>query len=359
MAKRLLFVGLHRPGRSPSQRFRFEQFQPVLEGDGWLIDYAHVLDADGDRVLYSEGSLYSKVNVLAKGWLTRFKDIARAKDYDVIFIQREAFIFGSTFFERRFARSGAAIVYDFDDAIWKLDVSDANKKFGWLKGTNKTSKLIGLADLVLAGNGYLADYARAYNNNVLVLPTVIDTDYFKPHPSENTEQITIGWTGSQTTVKHLNLAMPVLKELKEKYADKIRVLVIGERPPSENGIEIEYIRWNQEAEVDQLNQIDIGIMPLPDDEWARGKCGFKGIQYMSVGKPTIMSAVGVNPEIIEHGENGYLIYSDHEWSERLTALIEDEKLRTQFGMAGRKTIEERYSVNAVKGLLLSKLNGLV
>ncbi len=355
---RLLFVALHRPDRSPSQRFRFEQFVGFLEANNWKCDYAYVLEEEGDKAFYTPGAYWKKAMVVIKGFLRRMSDIAKADQYDVIFIQRETFVTGSTFFEHRFARTKAKVVFDFDDAIWLLDISDANKNLSWLKDPSKTKKIIGLSDLVIAGNAFLANYAKEYNENVQVLPTVIDTDFYKTRKKRVEGVITIGWTGSQTTNRHFLLAEPWLRILKEKYGARIRFIAITERPIEIKGLDIETIYWDRTREIENLDQIDIGMMPLSDDEWSKGKCGFKGIQYMSLSIPTVMSPVGVNPEIIQDGVNGYLPKTTDEWVSRISNLIDSELLRGEIGAAGRKTIEDRYSVNFAQGRLLQMLNEL-
>jgi len=356
--KRLLFVALHRPGRSPSQRFRYEQFVPFLEANGWQCDYAHVLDENGDKAFYTPGAYWKKAKVVIKGFLSRMSDIAKADQYDIIFIQRETFVTGSTFFEHRFAKTKAKVVFDFDDAIWLLDISEGNKNLSWLKDPSKTKKIISLSDLIIAGNSYLAEYAQQHNDHVKVLPTVIDTDYYKTAHRISNGPITIGWSGSQTTNKHFLLAEPWLRNLKEKYGQKIRFVAVTERKIDIDGLDIETIAWDKDREVANLDMIDIGMMPLPDDDWARGKCGFKGIQYMSLSKPAVMSPVGVNPEIIEHGVNGFLADSVDDWTEYLSQLIESPELRAKIGAAGRKTIEEKYSVKSAQGKLLFMLENL-
>jgi glycosyltransferase involved in cell wall biosynthesis len=357
--KKLLFVALHRPDRSPSQRFRFEQFVPFLESNGWQCDYAALLDEEADRVFYASGSYFSKASMVLKGFKKRLKDLKMANDYDVVFIQRETFIAGTTYFEKQFARSGAKIVYDFDDAIWMLDISDANKKLSFLKDPSKTKKIIALSHLVLAGNQYLADYALKINSQVEIIPTVVNTDYFKTSNPNHSEVVTIGWSGSQTTVKHLLGAQPWLAKIKEKYGDKVRVMAICERDIQMDGVPVEVVAWNRAEEVQALDRIDIGIMPLPDDEWSKGKCGFKGIQYMSMSKPCVMSPVGVNPEIVTDAVNGFLPKTDDDWFTTVCTLIENAELRHRIGAAGRATVEQRYSLNAVKNQLLNALDALV
>lgn len=357
--KKLLFLALHRPHRSPSQRFRYEQFVSYLEANGWQCHYSNLLDENDDKIFYSKGSYFQKAYVVLKGFLQRLNELKRANNFDVIFIQREIFVAGSTFFEFRYSKSKAKVVYDYDDAIWMLDISDANRNLSFLKDPSKTKKIIELSDLILAGNQYLADYGSQFNRNVEIIPTVVDTDYFKSSNPNHNDVITIGWSGSQTTIKHLMLAQNWLQKVQKKYANRVRLMAICEREIQMAGVDIEVVAWNREEEVADLDKIDIGIMPLPDDEWSKGKCGFKGIQYMSMSKPCVMSPVGVNPEIVRHGENGFLANTEDEWIEIVSRLIEDAELRRKIGEAGRQTIIEKYSLNAVKSKLLSALDRLI
>jgi len=354
--KRLLFIGLHREGRSPSQRFRFDQFMPYLKQKGWHIDYAPVLNEADDRIFYTPSAYLRKAWIVAKGYIGRLKLLRSINSYDAVFVQRESFMLGSTFFERRLSKANTKFVYDFDDAIWLLDVSDANKNLSWLKDPSKTQHIIQLAHHVIAGNAFLAGYAQQWNRTVDVIPTVIDTDLYKSSRIERQKEVIIGWSGSQTTNKHFKLAIGFLTKLKEKYGDQIKIMTITERRIDTNGLEVEYVSWDKSREVQNLDQIDIGIMPLPDDEWSKGKCGFKGIQYMSLSKPAVMSPVGVNPEIVEHGVSGFLPANEDEWVECLSTLIDSPELRTQMGEAARNTIEQHYSVHAVKDRLLQVIS---
>lgn len=357
---RILFIAAHRPGRSPSQRFRFEQYFDFLHENGYEIHFSYLLNEREDLTFYSKGKTLAKVNVFVESWKRRQHDVMVASQFDIIFIQREAFMTPSIRFERIFSKSGAKVIYDFDDAIWKLDISDGNRMFKWLKDPKKTPKLISLAHQVIAGNQYLADYASQFNKNVTIIPTTIDTNYhIRKSPYTEKEKICIGWTGSLTTIKHFRLAEKVLVRLKEKYGDKIYFKVIGECHYKNENLQIQGICWNRENEISELEEIDIGIMPLVDDEWSKGKCGFKGLQYMAMEVPAVLANVGVNSTIIQHGENGFIANNDEEWFDLLSQLIDSFDLRQRLGKAGRKTVEERYSVNSQKGKYLEVMNGLL
>jgi glycosyltransferase involved in cell wall biosynthesis len=300
------------------------------------------------------------VNVFVDSWKRRQHDIMRASKYDIIFVQREAFMTPSIRFEKSFAKSGAKVIFDFDDAIWKLDISDGNKMFKWLKDPAKIPKIISHSHHVIAGNPYLGDYASQFNKNVTVIPTTIDTDYhLRKTEYRDKEKICIGWTGSLTTIKHFRLAENILKKLKLKYGEKISFKVIGEKSYRNEELGIIGIAWNRKTEISELEDIDIGIMPLEDDEWSKGKCGFKGLQYMAMEIPAVLANVGVNTEIIQHGENGFIAKNEEEWFELLSQLIDSFELRKKLGKAGRKTIEEKYSVESQKERYLEVVRGLI
>lgn len=357
---KILFVAAHRPGRSPSQRFRFEQYLSFLKKNGFEYDFSYLISEKDDKTFYQPGNISNKIFFFAKSIYRRLSDAINANNYDIIFVQREAFMTGSTFFEKRFSKSKAKLIFDFDDAIWHLDISEANKKFEWLKHPGKTAEIISVADLVIAGNQYLADYARHHNDHIVIVPTTIDTSEYLPRKRESDNNpICIGWSGSLTTIKHFEMAVPFLKMVKEKFGERICIKVIGDSSYVNTQLNIKGINWNKQDELKELNEIDIGIMPLPDDEWSKGKCGLKGLQYMALGIATVMSPVGVNSEIIKDGMNGFLASTNQEWFEKISMLIESETLRNKIAEAGRGTVEEKYSVNAQKENYLKYFKDLI
>jgi glycosyltransferase involved in cell wall biosynthesis len=349
----ILFLTVHRPDRSPSQRFRFEQYIPFLKQNGFRCEHFFLLDEKDDKIFYSRGKIMAKLNLVLKSLGKLRGLLGKAGDYDFIFIQRECFMLGTSYFEKKISRSRAKVIYDFDDSIWLLDVSDANKKFAWLKDPDKTSKIISYCDVVVAGNAYLADYAKQFNANVKVIPTTIDTSSYNRSEKIPHQAVCIGWSGSLTTLKHFDFAVPFLKKLKERFGDKITFKVIGDPTYFNAALNIKGTLWKSETEVEDLSAFDIGIMPLPDDKWAKGKCGLKGLQYMALEIPTVMSPVGVNTEIIEDGVNGFLASTENEWIEKLAMLIESKELRSKIGKAGRETVKERFSMEAQKNNYLS------
>lgn len=354
----VLFVCLHRPDRSPSQRFRFEQYLKFLEANGYEIRFSYLLNAKDDKLFYAPGQYFYKFLILFKAFWKRIKETFSPLPADIVFVQRECFMLGTSFFEKRFARR-SKLIFDFDDSIWLQNVSEANRRLGFLKNAGKTKDIIKIADLVIPGNQYLSDYALQFNQHVSIIPTTIDTEQYTAKIMTDADTVIIGWSGSFTTIQHFEYALESLKRIKEKYGDKVGFVVIGDGNYRNEELGITGKPWVAATELKDLHQIDIGIMPLPDDEWAKGKCGLKGLQYMACGIPTIMSPVGVNTEIIQDGENGFLAATTEEWVEKLSLLIESAELRKKFSINGRKTVEEKYSVHANQGKYLEAMRSVL
>jgi glycosyltransferase involved in cell wall biosynthesis len=338
----VLFLASHRLNRSPSQRYRFEQYIGFLEKNNFRCKLSYLISEKDDKAFYTEGNTFWKFWILIKAILHRIKDMFNYNKYDIIFVQREAIMIGSSFFEKRIKRSKAKYIFDFDDSIWLMDTSEGNKKYEWLKNPEKTVRNIRYADMVFAGNTYLASYARSCNSHVKIIPTTIDTNFHKPLSKQN-DKIIIGWIGSHTTIKHFEYALEFLTIIKNKYP-KVEIRVVGDADYINEKLNIKGVAWSSATEVEMINSFSMGIMPLPNDEWAKGKCGLKGLSYMACEVPTIMSPVGVNTEIIQNSKNGFLASTTDEWITALSNLIEDATLREKIGKAGRQTILEKYSV---------------
>ena len=194
----------------------------------------------------------------------------------------------------------------------------------------------------MVGNPYLAEWSLQFNQNVTVIPTTIDTDKYTVESDKPAADVPIiGWTGSFSTVQHLDTLRGALQKLAQR--ERFCLRVIGTPAYSIEGVEVEAMRWRSETELEDLRPIDIGVMPLPDDAWSKGKCGLKALQFMALGIPVICSPVGVNTDIIQDGENGFLADTEDEWVEKLAQLLRSPELRKRVGLAGRATVERQYS----------------
>jgi glycosyltransferase involved in cell wall biosynthesis len=343
----VLFACLHRPDRSPSQRYRFEQYIGYLKEQGFENKFSYLLNEQDDKIYYAPGHYAGKLGILLKSVFKRVSEVFFKKPPSIVFVQRECFMLGSSYFERRFARR-SKLIFDFDDSIWLQQVSKGNRKLGFLKNAGKTKEIIRASHLVIAGNDYLAAYAKQFNDRVMVIPSTIDTDHYTIKNIVEDGKIVIGWSGSFSTIEHFESAAGALSIIYDRYKERVSFIVIGDENYRNEMLGITGRKWNASTEVEDLQLFDIGIMPLPDNEWTKGKCGMKGLQYMAAGIPTIMSPVGVNKEIIQDGGNGFLASTTEEWVEKLSRLIESVELRQKFSVNGRKTVEEKYSVHTNK-----------
>ncbi len=331
-------------GEAPSQRFRFEQYLDILQKNGYQYHLSSFLDLDAWNILYKPGHHVSKALKVLGGFVHRTLDLLRMSGYDWVFIHREAAPIGPPIFEWIIAKVlRKKIIYDFDDAIWLPNTSDNNRIAAGLKWHSKVSLTCRWSYKVSCGNAYLADYARQFNNNVIVNPTTIDTDsYHNRIKDQHTPKLTIGWTGTHSTIQYLDAIVPVLQKLEQNY--DFVFTVISNSPPSFSLRSLNYIKWSKGAEIDDLLKFNIGVMPLTDDPWSRGKCGFKALQYMSLGIPALVSPVGVNTNIVDDGINGRICHDNNEWEQTIEDLINNKDLKINWGKEARKKIETKYSV---------------
>jgi len=354
----ILFLCPYPRGHAPSQRFRFEQYLGILEQEGFGILFFPFLNEKGWGLLYTQGNFIRKSMAVTAGFLRRaailFGPIFRA---DMVFLHREATPLGPPLMEFLIARLfRKPIVYDFDDAIWLPNTSQENRFVAWLKWHSKVKSICRWSHRVSAGNPFLADFARAYCNDVVINPTTVDsttTHLPSAAPDKVNERVTLGWTGTHSTLKYLDDIAPVWAELVARFGQQIRLLVIADRKPSREWPQLDFVRWSKETEIDDLRQIDIGLMPLTNDPWTAGKCGLKALQYMALAIPAVASPVGVNTSIISNGHTGVLCDSEEQWRDSLIKLIEDPARRKALGNAGREWVVGNYSVESNRSNFVS------
>lgn len=347
--RRLLVLASKPKGQSPSQRFRLEQWAPRLARDHAIdLDFAPFESEPLAQTLSKPGHLLAKATLVGRDFLRRAGVVRRARDYDAVIIHREAALIGPAIYERVIAWSRKPIIFDFDDSIWSLAQEARHGLFSRLHCFGKTSTLCRLAAACTAGNEFLADYARARNRNVFVVPTSIELDDYPRIPEPVSDRpFIVCWTGSISTLAHFEFA----REGLEKLATRIPLVVkvICNHPPARPiaGAETRFVQWSQDREAEEIGDSHVGIMPLPDDEVTRGKCGLKALQCMATGRPVVVSSVGVNREIVEDGRNGYLADSPDEFVDSLLKLASSPSARAAMGAEARRTVENRYCAGTI------------
>lgn len=343
------------PIEAASTRYRVDQYLPFLCQNGVDVTVSRFIDSSRFfHILYQPGRIAQKSAYFLAAMRRRVQDLLRLKHFDLIFIQREALPLGPPIFERLAVRSQRPILFDFDDAIYLSHSSEANRWISWIKYPKKVEEIVKHSAHVIVGNNNLKEYVLQYHQRVSIIPTSIDTERYlvRTQGSPQNAPLTIGWVGSGTTVQYLHLLDSVFRRLARRY--DFRLLVIGGKYHL-SGVKVICRPWKLKNEIFDLQSFDVGIMPLPDNQWTRGKGGFKAIQYMGVGIPAVASPVGINTEIIAHNENGFLPNSEQEWVDCLSALLDDATLRRRIGLAGRRTVEAAYSVQANAPKLLKLL----
>ena len=328
-------------GTAPSQRFRLEQWAPLLRSDGFELRFSSFADPTLARRLQAPRATLMKILGMVQATYRLMRALPARGDFDVALVHRGMSLLGPAFFERRLASRGP-IVYDFDDAIHLLHTSAANRAFGWLKFPQKTRTICELSRAVIVGNEFLAEFAREHCNDVTVVPSSVDTDVYKPASREPSAAPVVGWMGSSTSQTYLE---PFSQLLERLAAKGLVVRIVSDRQPTSFAFPFEWKAWSAGTEVDDLRGFDVGIMPLPDTEWARGKCAMKILQYMGVGVASVGSALGGNLEVIHDGQNGLLASSVDEWVEKVVRLAHDRDLARRLGAAGRETVVARYSAS--------------
>ncbi len=354
------------PEEGAGCRFRIAQFMPYLESVGVEVTLSPLFTPEFFRLVYRPGHYFRKAVTFAALSLKRLDSLRDVSRFDAIFIYREIFPIGPAFFERLLAmRRRPPIVFDFDDAIFLPSVSDANRLIAALKQPGKVETIIRHADRVIAGNAFLAEYARRFNPAVTMIPTSVDTtrfvpsaDAFSTNGGQAARDPVVGWIGSPTTALYIRGLAGALQRVRERHRFVLRVSGTGE-PLAIPGLSVDNPPWALDREVQLFNTCDVGVYPLIDDEWSKGKCGFKAIEFMACGVPVVAAAVGVNREIIEDGVNGFLASTEDEWVEKIGRLLSDRDLRRRFAVAGRRTIEERYSLEVSAPRLAATLRDVV
>ncbi len=311
-----------------SSRYRVLQYLPFLEKAGFVCD----------------------VWVVEKGAANRLKLFSKLGNHDLTFIQKRLFQPWDLFWIRQKSRR---LIYDLDDAVMYRPTGEGGYS---LTRRYQFRNTVNCADWVIAGNAYLQAEVERYHARVSVIPTVLDPRGYTPKTDHGSgDTVTIGWIGSRSNLAYLAEIGPALDRLFEAHP-KVQLKIVADAGMQIGKIPVVERRWSAPDEPDDLRSFDIGIMPLPDDRWTRGKCGFKIIQYMACGLPVVCSPVGANREILQDGIAGFFATSDDEWQKQLSRLIENPALRARMGAAGRQRIEEGYALERSAPHMIDLLN---
>ncbi len=341
--KSILFITNYPKSGSPGQRFRYELFEEELLSAGYQLTFAPFFSKKTNQILYKAGVL-KKVFGVIQGAFRRGTLLFNIPEYDWVFLYRESMPLGPPVFEWLLSKVfKKQIIFDFDDAIWLLNYADKNAWIKSFKCPKKFNHIAKWATRVSCGNTYLAEKAKIFNKDVRIIPTVVDLQNrhktIKTHLAKKT--IHLGWTGSSTTLKYLKPIVPLLQKLDKKL--DFAFVVIADQKPKFEIPHLIFKAWCKDTEIEDLLHIDIGLMPLENNNWTKGKCGFKAIQYSALGIPSVVSNIGVNSTVVLDGLTGFCYNSDQEFITAIIQLSKDVELRKKMGKEARRHIEQKFS----------------
>ncbi len=339
------------PRLGASSRLRSYQYLPLLADAGIDVSVSPLFDEAYLQRFYGTGA--KRPVDLARAYLARLRQLFSVRRYDLVWLEKELFPWMPAGFESVLRRLGVPYLVDYDDAIFhRYDQSSS----AWVRRLlgRKIDRVMACATLVTAGNTYLAERAeRAGAREVRVLPTVLDVARYPLKQHHERSDITIGWIGSPSTAGYLEMIREPLMRLGVEH--RLRLLIIGAEALTIPGVEVEALPWSEAREAELIRQCDVGVMPLKDDLWERGKCGYKLIQYLASGLPVVASPVGVNREIVEPGVNGYLADTGPAWEAAFSRLIEQPQLRRDLGLMGREKVQRQFALDVMTPLLIEAL----
>lgn len=349
--RKLLVICPFPQGVAPGQRLKYEQYFDDWRAQGFDIDVSCFMDLAMWRIAYARGRHIQKLLGVLRGHLRRVRDLFRVARYDVVYVFMWVTPVGTTIMERLVRALAPRLIFDVEDDVLKGQqlpgAGHPNPIARLLKRPAKARFLMQEADYLIAASPFMRDKWIALNKHgrCACIPASIDTDRIRPLSTRSTEgPVVIGWTGTFSTKPFLDLLRPVFIELASRVS--FQLTIIGNFDYELPGVNLKVIQWSSECEVEDLQSLDIGVYPLPDESWSLGKSGLKAFQYMAVGIPTVASAVGTTPAIIRDGENGFLIHEAGEWAPRLERLVRDAELRKKMGEQARRDVVAHHSVAA-------------
>jgi glycosyltransferase involved in cell wall biosynthesis len=337
------------PVEAAATRFRMIQFIEPLAEQGIELSVYPFLDSRQYGSLYKRSQWPRTAVGLALASIRRVRELWRARKADVLFVQREAMMFGPPIVEwLAINLHDCPMVLDLDDATYVSYKSPTYGRLGsMLKWFSKTDDLIRWSRLVTCGNREIAAYVKSKGRQAVVIPTVVDTASFRP-PAERSDGNVpvIGWIGTHSTFAYVKTIFPVLERLAREHQFRLRLVGTGEDNVAIPGVEIENLPWKLDLEIGHFQSLDIGVYPIVEDNWSVGKSCFKAVQYMAVGVPFVVSPVGACQDIAESNQTHFIARTDDEWYTHLARLLRDQALRRQVGQAVRDYAERHYSIEA-------------
>jgi len=346
--KKILFICPYPEKVAAGQRLKFEPHFKQFENCGYQVSTHTFMSIKLWEIISQEGHYFQKILGTLVGLYQRILLLFSLRNYDCIYIFMNVFPFGPAILERLYIRFSKKVIFDIEDNLLSSEQGSINWLASALKSKSKARFLIKNADHVIASSPDLADQCNSIsgNNNATFIPPTLDDQRFFPkikkHDSTHT---VIGWTGTFSSKNFLEDIFPYLEELYK--IKKFKLMIIGNFKITNKHLDLEVIQWNEDQEIEQLQNFDIGLYPLPKNSWVSGKSGLKAMQYMAIGIPAVCSAVGNVLTFIDHGKNGVLVFEKDQWLSALSDLIDDVDKRKNIGIKAREKFIQEFSQDAI------------
>lgn len=359
--KKILFICPYPEGMQAGQRFKYEQYFELFRKNNFDVEVSSFINLKLWNIIYRKGNLIKKIYYSFLGYVKRIREIKNLNNYDIIYIFMWVVPLGGNFFEKIYLNRSKITIYDIEDNIL-INYKKKNNLIAFLRSQEKILYLIKNCNYIITSSPYLSEICQKISKkkfNIEYISASIHLERYYPIKKHiKKSKIVLGWTGTHSSKPYLDILKNVFTKIKKNNTNII-IKIISDFNYQVNDLTIENVRWNKQSEIQDLLDIDIGIYPLSNEEWVKGKSGLKALQYMSLGIPVIATKVGMNKKIIKNMENGLLVNNDdREWLNAINILAQDHELRNKIGKNSRKTISENYSTNIIGNKYLKILNSL-
>ena len=358
MKKKILFICPYPENTVPGQRLKYEQYFEDLKKNNFDVTVKSFFNNDEYKILYKNGFFFRKFFAVLKGYIRRIYQVFFLYQYSLVYIFLNVTPLGGSFFEKIYRFFSKKIIYDIDDLVYLNKSNKENNLIKYLRFPSKYYYLMEFSDHVITCTSYLNKFVRKYNKNTTNISSTVNTKKYTPKKfNNNNKNLVLGWTGSFSTLPYLDLIYDVIDEIQSKY--NLSIIVI-----SSSKVNLEFknstsYEWNSNEEVKMLKKIDIGLYPLPDEEWVKGKSGLKAIQFMALGIPVIATDTEINKNVVINNKTGFLVNSKKKWIEKISLLIENKKLRRKMSKNSVIHVSNKFSVSSNKHKYLDIINNLI
>jgi glycosyltransferase involved in cell wall biosynthesis len=347
------------PNAGASSRYRVFQYLPYLIARGHMCNVSSFYTDEDFSTIYQNGNLLFKLWMVVKGFIRRIGNVMSLYNYDLVYMQREALPFGPLWFEWVCKVWNKKMIFDYDDALFIFKASSSTPMSDKFKNPQRISRIFSKVDCVFAGNDYLRHQASQFcacAKTMCVAEDLSKITTRNAHVAE--DKLVIGWLGSPSTEKYLEFIRKPLERIAGSHPD-VELLIIGGGRFVSSKIKVRHEKWTLEGENKLLNEFAIGVMPLPNEEWSKGKSGGKARTYMASGVPAVCTDIGFNRTLIDNGKTGHLVSTNEQWYDSMSALLSSHELRQKISQTALDIVQEKYSLDVLAPVFEKYINEVI